>query len=152
MSYRIIAIGPRHDPQLAAAVADYEKRLGRFGGVQWRLLPYSPLEGTAARRAESLDILSKIKDGELLVLLDERGLELTSEGLAKRLEGWRGSGKRLTFVIGGAYGVDESLHRRADFVWSLSSLVFPHQLVRLILIEQLYRAHTILDNHPYHHS
>jgi 23S rRNA (pseudouridine1915-N3)-methyltransferase len=87
------------------------------------------------------------------VLLDERGKSLTSEGLAEFLQTRANeSVKTLIFLIGGVYGVDEPLFKRANLTWSLSKLVFPHQLVRLILAEQLYRACTILRNEKYHHS
>lgn len=151
MSYRVIAVGQKHDPALANAIASYEKRLGRYGGVQWQLLAYSPLRGDAARRAESLSVREKVPDDDILVLLDERGTQLASPAFAGKLDAWRASGRRITFVIGGAYGVDDALRQRADYIWSLSPLVFPHQIVRLLLVEQLYRAHMILENHPYHH-
>lgn len=151
MSYRVIAVGQKHDPALANAIASYEKRLGRYGGVQWQLLAYSPLQGDAARRAESSSMREKVPDDDMLVLLDERGTQLASPAFAGKLDAWRASGRRITFVIGGAYGVDDALRQRADYIWSLSPLVFPHQIVRLLLVEQLYRAHMILENHPYHH-
>lgn len=151
MSYRVMAVGSKHDPDLVGAIATYEKRLSRYGGVQWQLLAYSPLQGNAARRAESSSMREKIPDDDILVLLDERGTQLTSPAFADKLDAWRASGRRITFVIGGAYGVDDALRQRADYVWSLSPLVFPHQIVRLLLVEQLYRAHMILENHPYHH-
>lgn len=146
-----MAVGSKHDPDLVDVIATYEKRLSRYGGVQWQLLAYSPLQGDAARRAESLSMREKIPDDDILVLLDERGTRLTSPAFADKLDTWRASGRRITFVIGGAYGVGDALRQRADYVWSLSPLVFPHQIVRLLLVEQLYRAHMILENHPYHH-
>lgn len=151
MAYRIYAIGPKHDPGLQASIVTYEKRLSRVGGVDWVLLPYSPLKNENARHAESSAIRAKIKTDDYVILLDGRGIELSSEGLAAHLDTARTNSKHIVFVIGGAYGVDEELRSRADLVWSLSRLVFPHQIVRLILVEQLYRAHTVLDNHPYHH-
>lgn len=152
MTYQIYAIGPKHDPQLRDMIEAYEKRLTRWGGVSWTLLPYASQLDETARRAESAALLQKIKDEDYVVLLDERGKQLTSPALATQLNSLRASSRRIVFVIGGAYGVDEALRVRADLVWSLSLLVFPHQIVRLVLIEQLYRAHAILENHPYHHS
>ena len=85
--------------------------------------------------------------------LDERGKMISSENLAELIEKRTGEGcKRLIFLIGGAYGLDESILQKAHFRWSLSKLVFPHQLVRLILAEQVYRACTILRNEKYHHK
>ena len=86
------------------------------------------------------------------MLLDERGDEIDSPQLARVLDNAFTVGRQITFIIGGAYGVDDRVHQRADFVWSLSPLVFPHQLVRLILSEQLYRAQQITAGHPYHHD
>ncbi|HET6622613.1 MAG TPA: 23S rRNA (pseudouridine(1915)-N(3))-methyltransferase RlmH [Candidatus Saccharimonadales bacterium] len=149
MQIRIVAIGPKHDPQLALKLSEFEKRLPY--SVDWQLLAYSKAEGDTARRAESAHILDKITERDLVILLDETGSQLTSDALADKVMAWQAGGRRLTFVIGGAYGVDKGLKDRADFVWSLSQLVFPHQLVRLILVEQLYRASAIASGHPYHH-
>jgi 23S rRNA (pseudouridine1915-N3)-methyltransferase len=87
------------------------------------------------------------------VALDERGKQASSEGLATFIQARANeSTKHLIFLIGGVYGIDEGVLKRANFKWSLSQLVFPHQLVRLILAEQVYRACTILRNEKYHHS
>lgn len=147
----IVAVGSRHDSGLADRIADYEKRLSRSFNIRWQLIPYSQQSGDVARRTESDAIRSKLKNEDIVVLLDERGTELTSEAFAGKLEQWSLSGKRLIMIIGGAYGVDAALRQQADFTWSLSKLVFPHQIVRLLLIEQIYRATTISAGHPYHH-
>lgn len=151
MSYHIIAIGPKHEADLTRMIESYEKRLGQWGGVQWHLLLYASHMDETARRAESAAMMMKLKDDDYVILLDERGKELTSPALAAKLDALRSSSRRIVFVIGGAYGVDQALRVRADLVWALSPLVFPHQIVRLLLVEQLYRAHMILMNHPYHH-
>jgi 23S rRNA (pseudouridine1915-N3)-methyltransferase len=101
-------------------------------------------------KQEAVQLLSKINPQDYVILLDERGKQLSSEKFAHKLASIHH--KTCVFIIGGAYGVDDSVRERADFVWSLSELVFPHQLVRLILAEQLYRAHCIQSSHPYHHS
>jgi 23S rRNA (pseudouridine1915-N3)-methyltransferase len=87
-----------------------------------------------------------------VVLLDERGVSLDSPALALKVDQLATQGKAITFLIGGAYGVTDALRKKADLVWSLSPLVFPHQLVRLILTEQLYRAQQILAGGSYHHQ
>lgn len=90
---------------------------------------------------------------DFVILLDEHGKELSSPELAQFIEKrCMDSGKRIVFVIGGAYGVEQSVKDRADFTWSLSKLIFPHELVRLILSEQIYRACTIIKNESYHHA
>ena len=120
--------------------------------VKWVLLPHSSLDGDRARQEESERILTKLPDGAQVVLLDERGLEMDSPAVAQYLETAFVQGKQMVFVIGGAYGVTEALRARAALVWSLSPLVFPHQLVRLILTEQLYRAQQIQAGAAYHHQ
>lgn len=98
-------------------------------------------------------ILQKTEKEDYLVALDERGKQLSSDGLARLIQSRANeSTKRLVFLIGGAYGIDEEVLDTASFKWSLSHLTFPHQLVRLILAEQLYRACSILRNEKYHHQ
>ena len=98
-------------------------------------------------------ILNFLKKEDYLVLLDERGKQMNSEGLAAFIQQRANeSEKNLVFLIGGAYGVSEEVTKRANYKWSLSQLVFPHQLVRLILAEQVYRACSIIRNEKYHHS
>jgi 23S rRNA (pseudouridine1915-N3)-methyltransferase len=104
-----------------------------------------------ARQEESERIRARLGD-DYVVLLDERGKNMTSPELSALLASPLESGRRITVIIGGAYGVDETIHARAETIWSLSKLVFPHQLVRLILAEQLYRAQSIRDGSAYHHE
>ena len=152
MSVGILAVGKKHEPWVTDGIQRYEKRLRKPFDVSWQLLPHSSREGDAARAEESERILSRVDRDAYLVLLDERGRNVDSPTLARRLQGAFDAGRAVTVVIGGAYGVDDRVRDRADFVWSLSQLVFPHQLVRLILAEQLYRAQEIAGNRPYHHS
>lgn len=105
------------------------------------------------KKKEGEMILNFLKPEDFLIVLDERGKMLSSEKLAEFIQQRANeSVKNLVFLIGGAYGISEEVMKRAHFKWSLSSLVFPHQLVRLILAEQVYRAATILRNEKYHHS
>ncbi|MGK0715787.1 23S rRNA (pseudouridine(1915)-N(3))-methyltransferase RlmH [Leucobacter sp. W1153] len=151
MTVRIIAIGRKHEPWVEGGIARYEKRLRKPFDTSWLLLPHSSREGDAARSEESDRVLGKIGAGEFLVLLDERGTNVDSPALARRLQTAFDAGRQISLVIGGAYGVDDRVRQRADFVWSLSNLVFPHQLVRLVVTEQLYRAQEIAGGRPYHH-
>mgnify|MGYP002686046745 FL=1 len=97
-------------------------------------------------------MLSVLKAGDRVVALDERGAALTSVGFANQLGKWRDQGVRqVVFVIGGPYGLSDPVRERADLVLALSAMTFPHQLVRLIFAEQLYRAFSILQGSPYHH-
>ncbi len=151
MSIRILAVGKRHEAWVADGIDRYEKRLRKPFDASWQLLPHSSREGDAARAEESERILAKVDRDAFLVLLDERGRNVDSPALASALRGAFDSGRTVTVVIGGAYGVLDRVRERADFVWSLSKLVFPHQLVRLILAEQLYRAQEISAGRSYHH-
>jgi 23S rRNA (pseudouridine1915-N3)-methyltransferase len=148
----LVSVGKKHDPALVTAIDDYTSRLQKLADTEWLLLAPSGAEEPVARRAESAQVLAKITSNDFVVLLDERGKQMSSEALAANHDTWQQSGKRLVFVIGGAYGVDDALAHRADFTWSLSKHVFPHQIVRLLLVEQLYRAQMINRNHPYHHT
>lgn len=104
------------------------------------------------KMVESDLLLKNIEPNDEVVLLDETGNQLSSVELSNRLQRYMNHGnKNVVFIIGGAFGVSEELMRRSNYTLSLSKLVFPHQLVRLILIEQLYRAHTILAGEKYHH-
>lgn len=150
-SLRIIAIGKKHESWIAEGVERYEKRLKKPFDYDWVFLPHSSREGVTARQEESERILSRLSDDEYVILLDERGKLLDSPALSRLLLEPLEASRRVTLVIGGAYGVDDTVHRRANSVWSLSPLVFPHQLVRLILAEQLYRSQEISVGNPYHH-
>lgn len=151
MSIKILAVGKKHESWVADGIARYEKRLRKPFDVSWQLLPHSARDGEAARSEESDRILQRCDRDAFVVLLDERGKNIDSPTLTQTLERGLGVGRQVVVVIGGAYGVDDRVRSRADFVWSLSQLVFPHQLVRLVLAEQLYRAQEIAGGRPYHH-
>lgn len=147
----ILAIGKKHEDWVEPGLLRYSKRLRAPWDVTWKLLPHSSLEGSSARQEESQRLLNSIDEHSYVVLLDETGKSLDSPALAKLCDQRFANSQSLTFIIGGAYGVTDELMKRADLVWSLSPLVFPHQLVRLILIEQLYRAQEIIRGGSYHH-
>ncbi len=149
---RIIAVGKKHEAWVLDGIERYEKRLKKPFDTEWVLLPHSPFEADRARQEESRALLSRLKDDDFVVLLDERGKNIDSPALSSRLTAELSRSRQIVVIIGGAYGVDDSVHARADFIWSLSNLVFPHQLVRLILIEQLYRAQEIVRGGGYHHK
>lgn len=152
MPIKILSVGKKHEAWVLDGIERYQKRLRAPFSVEWVLLPHSSLEGDRARSEESERILSRLSTDDYVVLLDERGKLLDSPKLAATLSEQLNSSRTVVFVIGGAYGVDQSVHSRAHLVWSLSPLVFPHQLVRLLLIEQLYRAQQIQLGGSYHHE
>lgn len=130
---------------------DYIKRLSHFQKVQ--LIEVSEalskqMELSKIKREEAQSILNHIKDDDFVVTLDLRGRNLDSIELSNAYESW--VQRNVVFIIGGSWGVDDSIVERSNFLWKLSDLTFPHLLVRLILCEQLYRSQMILNNHPYH--
>lgn len=155
MQITILAIGKKHDPKVLAPLLDYEKRLTHYCNFSWELVEAkisSSMSPEAIKKVESHVLLSRIQTSDTAILLDETGKMLSSPALAEKIQSYKNqSTKRLVFIIGGAYGVTNELQQRASITWSLSQLVFPHQLVRLILVEQLYRAHTIIAGEKYHH-
>jgi 23S rRNA (pseudouridine1915-N3)-methyltransferase len=151
------AIGKPHESFVMQGVNDFTKRIENYFPAEWRLFSLKKNTGSHSRQKlkleESALILAALKPEDWLVSLDENGKPLSSRKLAEFIRA-RGneSVKRLIFLIGGAYGLHEDLLRKSKFVWSLSELTFPHQLVRLILAEQIYRACSIGRNEKYHHD
>ncbi|MEO6915813.1 MAG: 23S rRNA (pseudouridine(1915)-N(3))-methyltransferase RlmH [Chitinophagaceae bacterium] len=157
MKIQCWSIGKANEQYVKTGVEDFTKRISHYFPVEWAII--SPPKQAAGngisetQRKEGELILNLVKKEDCLVVLDERGKQLNSEGLAGFIQlKANESVKQLVFLIGGAYGLDETVIKRANFQWSLSPLVFPHQLVRLILAEQIYRACTIIRNEKYHHS
>ena len=155
MKLLLLAIGKRHDAELAKAIETYCKRLGHYATISWQLI--DPARGKTdqneVRRIETKALMAELRPEDYVIVLDERGQELRSTALAELLrQRQQNASTRIVCIIGGAYGVEDSLRQRANTTWSLSQLTFPHQLVRLILAEQLYRAFTIIRGEPYHHE
>lgn len=151
MAIKVLAVGKKHESWIAGGIERYEKRCKQPFNLEWVLLPHSSQSGDTAREKESDAILSRLKLSDYVVLCDEMGKNIDSPTLSNILEKQITYSKTVVIVIGGAYGVDERIKARADFEWSLSRLVFPHQLVRLIIAEQLYRAQEIAHGGKYHH-
>lgn len=152
MPLHIIAVGKKHESWVLEGIERYEKRLKAPFGIEWVLLPHSSLDGDRAREEESGRILSRLDAYDYVILLDERGKTLDSPQLSHLLGEQLHRSQKVALIIGGAYGVTDELRGKAQLTWSLSPLVFPHQLVRLMLVEQLYRAQQIATNGRYHHE
>lgn len=155
MKTQVWAIGKTNDTYLLDGCAIYENRLKHYLPFQLKILPELRQAGKwnsdQLKKKEAEVVLKQLKADDQLILLDERGKQYTSEALAKQLDKWQQlSKRRLIFLIGGAYGFDDSLYQRADVSLALSTMTFSHQMIRLFLLEQLYRAMTILRNEPYH--
>lgn len=153
MKIHIIAVGDKLPAWAETAVADYVKRMPREARVE--VVPVKPEKraGQSAERIKALEaarIMEKLPDGCLLVAMDEHGREQTTRELAQTLDGWLHGGRDVALMMGGADGLDASLLKRAESTLSLSRLTLPHALARVLLAEQLYRAWSLLANHPYH--
>jgi 23S rRNA (pseudouridine1915-N3)-methyltransferase len=151
---RIVAVGSRMPQWVREPFDDYINRLG--SALKISLTEIDPGARTAGRaparaiETEGQRILGSLRAGEFVVALDEHGTEMTTRELASWLAGRLRDGSDLVFLIGGPDGFAPEVLARANFKWSLSRLTFPHALVRVLLAEQLYRAHAVLSNHPYH--
>jgi 23S rRNA (pseudouridine1915-N3)-methyltransferase len=156
MKLRLISVGKPHEPYVKEGIDDFTQRINKYFKADWLIIP-TPKNGPSLseielKKAEASLILNQIEKDDYLILLDERGKSLSSPQLANFIQQRANeSNKQLVFLIGGAFGVDAQIASRAQMVWSLSQLVFPHMLARLILSEQLYRACTIIRNEKYHH-
>lgn len=157
MKIQFWSLGKNNEPYIKEGVEDFTRRISKYYPVEWTIIPLPKNAGMMSemdlKKKEGETVLDWLEKDDYLIALDERGKQLSSEGLAQFLEK-RGneSIKNLVFLIGGAFGLDEAVLKRANFKWSLSQLTFPHQLVRLLLAEQVYRACTILRNEKYHHK
>jgi len=151
------SIGKAHEGYVKEGVEMFTKRISNYYPVEWNIIPMPKNAGVLSeqdlKKKEGEIILNLLQKEDQLILLDERGKQLTSEGLAALIQTKANeSAKNIVFLIGGAFGVSDEVTKRANFRWSLSQLVFPHQLVRLILAEQVYRACSIIRNEKYHHQ
>lgn len=156
MKIQFWSIGKTNEAYVKLGVEDFTKRISNYFKAEWNIIPVPKNSGMLSemdlKKREGEVILQWLDRDDYLVVLDERGKQLTSEGLADFLQARANeSTKKIVFLIGGAFGIADEVFKRANYKWSLSQLVFPHQLVRLILAEQIYRACTILKNEKYHH-
>ena len=151
MKLRVIWTGKTRDAHLRALVNEYLQRLSHFAKCEISELRESPgSENKAGIDKDSRRITDGLREGAVNVLLDPEGVEWTSAQLAKEIERWRDTGiKEVTFIVGGPNGVSAELAARAGKRWSLSRLTLTHEMARVVLLEQLYRAYTIIHGLPY---
>ncbi|MBS1627203.1 MAG: 23S rRNA (pseudouridine(1915)-N(3))-methyltransferase RlmH [Bacteroidetes bacterium] len=157
MKIVLTSVGKPHEAYIKTGIEDFTNRIQKYFSANWLIIP--PLKNAASlnekelKKQEAIVILQQLQKDDFLLLLDERGKQLTSPELAQLLQQKANeSCKRLVILIGGAFGVDEIITQRANYILSLSKLVFPHMLVRLMIAEQVYRACSILRNEKYHHQ
>ena len=154
MRIHLLAVGRRMPAWVETGVATYLKRFPPECSLQIveiepaRRSKSTPVERYKSEEADRL--LAAVPKGAVIIVLDERGKSPTSAGLSKWLESWMQEGRDIALMVGGADGLDERCLQAADMRWSLSPLTLPHALVRVMVAEQLYRAWTIMKNHPYH--
>ena len=153
MNLDLICVGKNSPGPVAEALAEMLKRLGHSASVKVVVVAdMGRSDRSSGVRKEGERILTSLKEEGRVVLLDERGRSFTSQEFAHQLGTWRDSNvRRVQFIIGGAFGVSEAVRERADLVLAMSRMTFTHQMVRLVLAEQLYRAFSILEGRPYHH-
>lgn len=138
---------------VAQGCNEYLKRMPRELAME--IVEIKPDKRAGGRNAEQVQEaegkrILEIAGRDYLVALDESGQEVTTLQLAERMQGWLAGGRGISLVIGGADGLHDDVKQRADWLWSLSRLTLPHGMVRVLLAEQLYRAHSVIQNHPYH--
>ena len=157
MKIQLWSIGKAHENYVKEGVEDFTRRIAKYYPAEWKIFDAAKQTANSAendiKKSEAQTILNALQKDDYFVLLDENGKQISSPQLASLIENRaNNSVRQLIFLIGGAFGVDEQIKLRANFTWSFSQLVFPHQLVRLMLAEQIYRACTIIRNEKYHHE
>ena len=158
MKVGIVAVGKLKERYLKDGIGEYAKRLSRFCDLQMLEVEdeqapdsLSVMQEEQVKKKEAARILSRIKDGTFLIVLDVKGEKMSSEGFAEALQTCFSRGRsNITFIIGGSLGLDAELVKKADLRLSFSDMTFPHQLTRLILLEQLFRAFKIMNHETYH--
>ena len=154
MKLIIVSVGHRMPEWITAGFNEYAKRMPREARIELleiRPEPRSTGKTTAqVMEAEALRILAALPQSCLRIVLDERGAQPTTRQLAAQMQGWTREGRDVAFIIGGADGLHDSVKQAAQQLLALSALTLPHAFVRLLLAEQLYRAYSLLHNHPYH--
>jgi 23S rRNA (pseudouridine1915-N3)-methyltransferase len=153
MKLRIISVGHKMPSWVDVACGEYLKRMPRELQVDIiEIKPDKRADGKnslVVQEAEAKRIL-EAAGKDFLIACDERGQEITTLQLAEKMQYWQGMGRDVSIIIGGADGLDRNLKQQADFQWGLSKLTLPHAFVRVLLCEQLYRAYSVIQNHPYH--
>ena len=151
MKLRVLAVGRRQAGWVEEAVEQYTKRMPKRHPIE--VVPVRPAghgNQEQVRASEADRLLGLIGEGDIVIALDELGRQWDTRGLAAQLQQWHTNGSRVAFCIGGAEGLAQRVRERAQHIWGLSKLTLPHGLARVVVVEQLYRAWTLANNHPYH--
>lgn len=153
MKLRVLSVAHKMPAWVETACDDFTKRMPRELTVE--IIDIKPEKRAAGNSTENIQLIEakrilEAAGKDYLVACDERGQEVTTLQLADKLTSWQGFGRDVSIVIGGADGLHDTLKKRADWLWGLSKLTLPHAFVRVLLSEQLYRAHSVIQGHPYH--
>ena len=153
MKLRIISVGHKMPSWVETACAEYTKRMPREATVE--IIDIKPEKRAAGNSTENIQLIEakrilEAAGKDFCIALDERGQEVTTLQLADKFKDWQASSRDVALIIGGADGLHTSVKQKADWLWGLSKLTLPHAMVRVLLVEQLYRAHSVITNHPYH--
>ncbi len=153
MKLRIISVGHKMPTWVDAACNDFSKRMPRESMIE--IIDIKPEKRAAGNNTANIQLIeakriNEAAGNDYLIACDERGQEVTTLQLAEKMQFWQTIGRDVSIVIGGADGLDANLKQQADWLWGLSKLTLPHAFVRVLLCEQLYRAHSVIQNHPYH--
>lgn len=153
MKYEILLLGKTKESFLGEGIREYSKRLQHYAPIHVKTLKIKKSEGSeeVIKRKEGEQLLAHLSPSTFTVALDSGGVQFSSTGLAKEIEGWEKRGvKHVTFLLGGPFGLAATVLQQADMQLSLSSMTFTHEMARLFLLEQLYRAYTIKNGEKYH--
>ncbi len=154
MQIDLIAVGKRMPPWIESGFKEYTKRLPK--NINFKLIEITPAirgKNNSAenyKRKEEENINDALTKDSLMIIFDEHGKSISSTSLAKKLEAWNEEQQHISLIIGGPDGLSDSIKKKANQTWSLSEMTLPHGLVRVIVVEQIYRAWSITQNHPYH--
>ncbi len=154
MQIDLIAVGKRMPAWIETAFKEYSKRLPK--NINFRLIEITPVNRSKNnstdnyKQKEQKKIEAAFSPGNIIIALDEKGKSISSQTLANQLQTWINKQQHISLIIGGADGLSESFKKKANQIWSLSAMTLPHGLVRVMVVEQIYRAWTITQNHPYH--
>jgi 23S rRNA (pseudouridine1915-N3)-methyltransferase len=153
----LVLVGKTNDSRIISLMEDYTKRINRYHRLDIQVVPELKNKGKMSekiqKQKEGALILEKLKAGDWVILLDEKGKTFDSIGFSQYINTRRsGSHKRMVFIVGGPYGFSEEMYARGQEKITLSSMTFSHQMIRVFFLEQLYRANTLLNNEPYHHK
>lgn len=155
MKINLIAIGKKMPDWISHGIEHYKKQLPKNYNFTITALESQNRKSISAENTKNLEeklILDAASGSSLLIAFDERGKQQSSKELSKSIEKWQLEGESVAMIIGGADGLSSELKQKCNLIWSLSNLTLTHSMARLLLVEQLYRGHSLMTNHPYHRS